>query len=76
MIFLSKHKIEYDRPGCIGCGTCPVLCPENWFMEEDGQAQFKKKEINENDFDSNMEAAKNCPVNVIHVLDEKGKKLI
>ncbi len=73
---MSKYKINHDRSGCIGCGTCSALCSENWEMGEDGLANVKKTELDDSEFGSNMEAAKNCPVNVIHILDEEGKSLI
>ncbi len=45
-------------------------------MGEDGLANAKKTELEDSEFDSNMEAATNCPVNVIHIIDKEGKKLI
>jgi len=72
----KKYKIVYDRPGCIGAGSCVTACPENWSMAPDNKANFKKKIISEKELPKNMEAAKVCPVNVIHIIDPKGKKLI
>ncbi|MBS3119217.1 ferredoxin [Candidatus Woesearchaeota archaeon] len=76
---MGKYKIEYDRENCIGAGTCTAVCPKNWELSaEDGKADFHQDEFDEGeDYDCNMEAAKVCPVNVIHIIDKKtGKKII
>jgi ferredoxin len=73
----KKYKIEYDREGCIGAGSCVAACPENWEMAADNKANFKQKEITEKELKANMDAAAVCPVNVIHIIDKKtGTKLI
>ena len=71
-----KYKIVHDRPGCIGCGACAAICPKYWVMKDDGKSSPKKTEFDEKDLDCNMSAAQGCPVNVIHIKDEKGKSLI
>ena len=68
------YEIEYDREGCIGAAACELTCPENWKLGEDGKADFKKKYLKKEDFEKNMEAAKSCPVNVIHIIDKKTKR--
>jgi len=72
----KTYKIVYDREGCIGAGACVSACPENWAMAADNKADFKKDTITEKELESNMEAAKACPVNVIHIDDPEGKRLI
>ena len=73
---LKKYKIIYEREGCIGAGACVAACPSNWVMAEDNKANFKKEEITENELQDNLDAAQACPVNVIHVETEEGKRLI
>ncbi|PIN81104.1 ferredoxin [Candidatus Woesearchaeota archaeon CG10_big_fil_rev_8_21_14_0_10_32_9] len=73
----KTHKLEHDRPNCIGCGACVAVAPDFWEMDDDGKANIIKgkrkpdeteeKEISEKDFKVNMEAAESCPVNVIHI---------
>jgi len=70
---LTKYKINQEREKCIGCGACVAMCPENWEMKEDGKSSPKKTEID--DLGCNLEAAKACPLNIIHI-EEDGKKLI
>lgn len=81
------YKIEHDRPNCIGCGACAAVCPKHWVMGEDGKSDivasvmrqdgWEELEVADGEFDCNMEAAKSCPVNVIHLSKkETGEKLI
>lgn len=74
---MAKYRIEYDREGCIGAGSCIGACPGNWTMAEDGKSNVLKAEIDEADLPPNKEAAEACPVNVIHIINiETGEKLI
>ena len=68
------YEIEYQRDGCIGAAACELTCPENWKLADDGKANFKKKYLKKEDFEKNMEAAKSCPVNVIHIIEKKTKR--
>jgi ferredoxin len=61
---MAKYKIVFDKNGCIGCGTCAAICPENWEMSGD-KAIPKKTELDS--LDCNQEAADACPVNVIKI---------
>ena len=73
----KKYLLEHDRPNCIGCGACVAVAPEHWDMNDDGKAdiingknrkdEWQEKEISEDEFKINMEAAESCPVNVIHL---------
>ena len=76
-------KIVHEREGCIGCGACAAVAPESWEMDADGKVNLKKAkkaganfELEVKDFGANEDAANSCPVNVIHLIDEKGKKII
>tara|TARA_Y100000310_G_scaffold225672_1_gene227713 strand:+ start:12281 stop:12523 length:243 start_codon:yes stop_codon:yes gene_type:complete len=79
-----KCNFLHDKEGCIGCGVCAALDPENWEMEEEGKSHLKeseeqegneKKEFDEKELEKNKETAESCPVNVIHVYKD-GKKII
>ena len=81
----KKYKLEHDRPECIGCGACAAVSPDHWEMDDDGKSDIKnckkrkdgweEKDISEEEFAENMEAAESCPVNVIHLkkLDDDEK---
>lgn len=74
---MADYKIVHDRDGCIGCGACAAVCPENWEMEDDGKSSPKKTEISKDEFEGNKSAADGCPVNVIHIIEvATNKKLI
>jgi len=81
----KKFRVEYDRDGCIGAGVCAAVDEKHWEMNADGKADLKGgkkdddifvKEIDESGLEEMKAAAEGCPVNVIHIIDEKGKKLI
>ncbi len=73
----KKYRIEFDRENCIGAASCAAVNPDNWEISmQDGKADVKKKEIDEEELRQNMDAAQACPVNVIHIYDEEGRKLI
>ncbi len=69
-------KIIFERDKCIGCGTCSVVCPSFWKMENDGRAfliganeenGIMEKDISE--ISCNIEASESCPVQCIHIKD-------
>ncbi len=79
------YKILHDRENCIGCAACASMCPDFWSMADDGKSKLvnskkvggnEELEIDEKDFKCNKNAADGCPVNVIHLFDKNGKKLI
>jgi len=76
---MIRYQIEYNKKECIGCGACVSQCPENWELKEtsDGfKAKPKKTEINEDEYNSNQEAADICPVDCIKVEKVKKKKSV
>lgn len=60
-------KATIDRPGCIGCGLCPSICPEVFQMADDGLAEVIVDEIPADSQGTAVEAQENCPVSVISV---------
>lgn len=74
----KRYKIEFERWGCIGAAMCVVAAADNWKIDDkDGKANVKHVELSEDELERNLKAAKDCPVNVIHIIDvKKGKKLI
>lgn len=83
---MAKYVIRHDRPNCIGCAACEAVCSKFWEMNADGKSDVKgsntredgwlELEIDEADLQCNKEAAESCPVNVIHIDDESGNRLI
>ncbi|MDD5083619.1 MAG: ferredoxin [Candidatus Moranbacteria bacterium] len=75
---VRKITVCHKRNDCIGCGSCVLYAPKQWFMnQEDGKSdllgaewkgdQFKVSKIDESDLDNNKKAAAACPVGIIRV---------
>lgn len=60
-------KAYVDKETCIGCELCPEICPEIFFMEDDGLANAEDIEISDDLLDSAKEAEESCPVDAITV---------
>lgn len=83
---MGKYKIVYDRDACIGAASCVAIEPNFWSLDKENKAILsdgKKengstftREIDEKDFPSNLDAAKACPVNCIHIIEKDTKKQI
>lgn len=76
---MKKFRISHFRKDCIGCGSCKLIAPHTWDMnEEDGMADLKgaepKNDVQVSDVDidlleENKEAAAHCPVSIIRIQD-------
>ena len=80
-----KYKVIFERKACIGSFACVSANAERWKENDDGKADLKGGEakgdnfeviIEESELEKMKEAAVLCPVNVIHIEDESGKRLI
>jgi len=78
----KKITVCHKRKDCIGCGSCALLAPNRWTLNnEDGLSdlrgaewhgdQFMVAEIDEHELEENVEAAKACPVNIIRIEGHK-----
>ncbi len=85
---MGKYIVKYDREGCIGAGACVGMDPKSWIIDpKDGKANlisgnekdpgWWEMEIDEDRLEAMLNAAKGCPVIVIHVFNkETGEQLI
>lgn len=64
----AQLKIVQNRKKCIGCGACAVICPANWFMDDDGKASYKKTIIEKGEEACNKVAAGVCPLRIIKIV--------
>ena len=84
----AKYKIIYDRDACIGAASCIAIHPDRWQLDPENKAilvggkktdktSVFEREIDDITFQSDLDAAKSCPVNCIHIIELKtGKQLI
>lgn len=70
---MTIKNIIVDRDLCIGAGTCVVVAPKTFDLDD----ELKAFVINPkgNDEDTIIEAAKVCPVFAIILKDEKDKQI-
>ena len=71
--------IIQQRANCIGCNYCVELAPQRWRMSrKDGKSVlleatdkkgFWNVKVREDELESNLKAAKACPVNIIQVIE-------
>lgn len=77
---VKKVTISHKRRDCIGCGTCALLAPHTWSMNDlDGLATLKDSKwkgqnfmvaaVDEDMIAENKIAAANCPVAIIRIED-------
>ena len=86
---MKKYKVVYDRKDCIGAVACTAVS-KMWVIKEGGDNKadmvgaeskqnndVQEKIIDETELQDMIEAARVCPVNVIHIYDlETGEKII
>ena len=68
------NKIKIDRDLCIGAGTCVVLAPKTFELDDELIAILKDGKKTDKD-DDILAGAKSCPVLAIILEDEKGKQI-
>jgi ferredoxin len=70
-------QIIHLRHKCIGCNACVEAAPTRWIMsKKDGKSYLRKSvrkgdyyilKIPDLEYEENLLAAQNCPVNIIQV---------
>lgn len=73
----KQIRIIHYRQKCIGCNACVEAAAHRWRMsKKDGKSVLidaKEKKgiysvvVHIDEYESNLEAARNCPVNIIKV---------
>ncbi|HLC65300.1 MAG TPA: ferredoxin [Candidatus Nanoarchaeia archaeon] len=75
---MAKYKITLGRETCIGAASCVACAEDFWKLVDDSKVdiiggarengnKIQTIVIEEKDFEKNLEAAKSCPVNAIHI---------
>ena len=57
--------IKIDKEKCIGCGTCPALCPGTFVMNEENKAEVLENPTD--DKDTIKMALDACPTQAIEI---------
>ena len=78
---MSKYRIIQQREKCIGCNACMEAAPARWRMsKQDGKCtlvgsvqkrDFYSVVVDEFELTENKLAMKNCPVNIIQIVQLK-----
>lgn len=58
-------KVKVNKEICIGCGACQAIAPDVFEIEDDGLAQAKDIEINDNIKEDVIDALEGCPTSAI-----------
>jgi ferredoxin len=84
---ILKYKLVYKKSECIGAGACEAMAPELWFFDKETSIATLKSaetkrvdgieelEFDEKDFEKFLDSARVCPVRIIEIYDETGKKI-
>jgi ferredoxin len=69
----NRIAVEVDRALCYGFGDCVDTLPDVFALDDEDTAIVLDADAAP--LDDIMEAAQNCPVDAIVVLDESGEQL-
>lgn len=50
---------------CVGCGMCCGICPNVFFVNDEGLAEGVDEEVNDADMEDAENAMNSCPVSAI-----------
>jgi len=62
-------KPSVDPELCIGCGSCEMICPEVFRVEDDGIAHVIAESPGPDFYDCTREAEDACPVSAISIAE-------
>jgi ferredoxin len=69
----NRIAVEVDRHLCFGFGDCVDTLPDVFELDDEDKARVIDPDAAS--VDEIAEAAQNCPVDAIFVVDEQGKQL-
>ncbi|MEA3494462.1 MAG: ferredoxin [Bacteroidota bacterium] len=67
-------KVKIIRDKCISAATCVAIAPDTFELDDEGIAILKN--LDGDDEQTIIDAAKSCPTQAIEVFDDEGKKLV
>ncbi len=67
-------KVKIIRDKCISAATCVAIAPDTFELDDEGIAILKN--LDGDDEQTIIDAAKSCPTQAIEVYDDEGKQLV
>lgn len=65
-------KVIVNKEACIGCGSCPSICPEVFDINDEGLAYVRTNEKVEDEYkDEAKTALESCPTGAIEEIKEE-----
>ncbi len=68
MADIDKLKIIIDKDECIGDGACVNEAPETFELDDEDKVVLKEGSTDPREYI--LEAARNCPIDIITVIDK------
>lgn len=71
---VGNYTITVDRNLCIGAASCVAVAPKTYALDNEAKAIFLDS-AEEDSPQTQLDAAKACPVAAIIIQDESGKQI-
>ncbi len=71
---IGKYTVVVDRNLCIGAASCIAVAPKTYTLDNEAKAIFLDT-AEEDSPETQLDAAKSCPVAAIIITDENGKQV-
>lgn len=68
-------RVKIDKDSCIGCGTCNVVAPQAFSLDESEMVSVVKDGAENLEDDILQEAAESCPTQSIILQDKEGNQI-
>lgn len=67
------YRVEINREACIGAGSCEVLAPNTFTLDDENLVVIKAQ--NGDSDEDILSGAQSCPVDAIIVFDDAGNQI-
>ena len=73
---MSKiYRVKIDNSLCIGCGTCSMLAPQAFDLDESEMVSVVREGAENLENDVLQEAAESCPTQAIILQNKEGNQI-
>lgn len=73
-VSVGAYKVTVDRDLCIGAATCIAVAPHTYVLDSEAKAIILET-AEQDDEQTQLDAARACPVAAIYVEDAKGNRI-